>query len=125
MSYSISSHPLPNDPARDAIHVPIIQVRLTTYALPGMPLHVYCSIAGEWLATDVSAASKMNAVADPLKFLPIEASPWPPSTIIWAFVLPREISLTHLWSSPDFPPEPAHTDDVVDDYDDCRSCYDE
>jgi len=117
MPYSIANHPQLGDQERDAIHVPILQVRLTDHALPGSHLHVFFDGYG-WLATNPTGSCPANAVADPFK--PPSGEAWIPGTTIWVFAYPKNITLTHVWESPEFPQvRPA----AFSPDEECRNCY--
>lgn len=125
MPYSLSHHPLPSDFDRDAIHVPIIKVTLQHFGYPGIPIHV----APDSKAYRPSSTHPANAVVDPFK---LGEDPIPPNTIVWAFFIPQNIRLTHIWEHDTLPllaptaARDAYLDADEADYlnlEECRNCY--
>ena len=118
MPYSIAHHPLPSDPLRDAIHVPIIKVTLQQHGFQGLQIHV----TPEGLAYRPNSNRPANAVIDPFK---TGDTPIPPGTVVWAFFIPQNVRLTHVWEHDDLPlspndPEPTDIDSY---FEECRNCY--
>lgn len=109
--------PSHDSPPRDAIHVPVAQVRACGEKLkPAQPV----TVSGG-TAYPLTKGAVATGIVDP--FLP---GPVEPYATFWLLVAPKTVTdLRHEWTHPAFPIEQPSSD-VSDDYQDdsCKGCYD-